>query len=380
MNILKDLKLKKQLIISTYIIVLLMLIIKPTLVQSIISRIITAFKPFIIGGVIAFLINLPMKLIEEKLLEPICKKYKKFEKISRPTALILTFIIIILLLSIFIHYIAPELIKNMMNLADNIPNYMNELQSYITKNLKNLSFINNISFDIQSIIQKSIMYIGNIINMFISNLFNFTVGVTSFFMNLFLGFIISIYILLSKEALKLQFNKFLYAFFSKENCEKIIYILRLTNHKFSRFIIGQSADGLILGTVFFIVFSLFKIPYALLISIMIPILNFIPIFGTYVGIGISSLIILMIEPKVVILFLVLIITIQQLDGKFVYPIVVGNSLGLPSLWILLAITVGGNLFGVLGMILGMPLVSVIYELFGEYVNKRLKSRKISKEK
>ena len=374
MNILKDLKLKKQLIISTYIIVLLMLIIKPTLVQSIISRIITAFKPFIIGGVIAFLINLPMKLIEEKLLEPICKKYKKFEKISRPTALILTFIIIILLLSIFIHYIAPELIKNMMNLADNIPNYMNELQSYITKNLKNLSFINNISFDIQSIIQKSIMYIGNIINMFISNLFNFTVGVTSFFMNLFLGFIISIYILLSKEALKLQFNKFLYAFFSKENCEKIIYILRLTNHKFSRFIIGQSADGLILGTVFFIVFSLFKIPYALLISIMIPILNFIPIFGTYVGIMISAFIIFMVKPRAVIIFLVLIITIQQLDGKFVYPLVVGNSLGLSPLWILLAIIVGGNLFGVIGMVLGMPLVSVGYELLSDFINERIKKR------
>ncbi len=122
-----------------------------------------------------------------------------------------------------------------------------------------------------------------------------------------------------------------------------------------------------------------KIPYALLISIMIPILNFIPIFGTYVGIIISMFIILMAKPSSVILFLVLIITIQQLDGKFVYPVVVGNSLGLSSLWILLAIIVGGNLFGVLGMVLGMPLVSVIYDLFSEYVNKRIEiKRKIEK--
>ena len=122
-----------------------------------------------------------------------------------------------------------------------------------------------------------------------------------------------------------------------------------------------------------------KIPYALLISIMIPILNFIPIFGTYVGIVISMFIILMAKPSSVILFLVLIITIQQLDGQFVYPVVVGNSLGLSSLWILLAIIVGGNLFGVLGMVLGMPLVSVIYDLFSEYVNKRIEiKRKIEK--
>ena len=109
----------------------------------------------------------------------------------------------------------------------------------------------------------------------------------------------------------------------------------------------------------------------MLISILIPILNFIPIFGTYVGIFISAFIILMVKPTVVILFLILIFSIQQLDGKFVYPIVVGNSLGLPSLWILLAIIVGGNLFGIIGMVVGMPLVSVIYELFGQYVNKKI---------
>ena len=178
---------------------------------------------------------------------------------------------------------------------------------------------------------------------------------------------------------KKKFKKVLYAFFSERACKKILYILRLTNYKFSRFILGQSTDGIILGTTFFIVFSMVKIPYALLISIMIPILNFIPIFGTYVGIVISMFIILMAKPSSVILFLVLIITIQQLDGKFVYPVVVGNSLGLSSLWILLAIIVGGNLFGVLGMVLGMPLVSVIYDLFSEYVNKRIEiKRKIEK--
>ena len=194
-------------------------------------------------------------------------------------------------------------------------------------------------------------------------------------MNLFLGIVISMYILLSKEKLSHQFKKLIYALFNEERYEKIIYILKLTNNKFSRFILGQSIDGLILGTVFFIVFSLVKIPFALLISILIPILNFIPIFGTYVGIVISAFIILMVQPNLVLLFLVLVFTIQQLDGKFVYPMVVGNSLGLSPLWILLAIVVGGNLFGIVGMILGMPLVSVIYELSSKAINDIIENKK-----
>ena len=373
-------KLKSQFLLSTYIMIFLLFIIKPTLIPSILGRIITAFKAFIVGGVIAFLINIPMKIIEEKIIKKLIKRSKRLEKLSRPIALISTLIIFTGVIITFINYVAPQLIESIRTLANNIPEYISSVQNLVMDTLEKLNISNEMTIDISSSIEKYMSYIGNLLNMFISNLFNLTIGITNFFINFFLGIIIAIYILLSKEKLNLQFRKIIYAFFNENICEKIIYILKLINQKFSRFILGQSIDGLILGTIFFVVFSLVKIPYALLISILIPILNFIPIFGTYVGIGISSLIILMIEPKVVILFLVLIITIQQLDGKFVYPIVVGNSLGLPSLWILLAITVGGNLFGVLGMILGMPLVSVIYELFGEYVNKRLKSRKIPKEK
>ena len=379
MNKLKDLKLKNQLIISTYIMLFILLIFKPTLIPSIYNRLIIAFKPFIIGGLIAFLINIPMKLIEEKIIKPLTKNHEKLNKLSRIIALVSTIIIVVIIVAAFINFIVPQLIESIKSLTETIPNYIISLQNYVTKNLSNLDILKNVEFDISSMLQKSISYIGNLINMFISNLLNFTFGITNFFVNLFLGIIIAMYILLGKEKLIHQFKKVLYAFFSERACKKILYILRLTNYKFSRFILGQSTDGIILGTTFFIVFSMVKIPYALLISIMIPILNFIPIFGTYVGIVISMFIILMAKPSSVLLFLVLIITIQQLDGKFVYPVVVGNSLGLSSLWILLAIIVGGNLFGVLGMVLGMPLVSVIYDLFSEYVNKRIEiKRKIEK--
>lgn len=367
-------KLKNQFMLSTYIMVFLLFIIKPMLIPNIISKILIAFKPFIIGGVIAFLINIPMKIIEEKLVRPLLMKNKKLENLPRIAALVTTLIIVSIIIEVFINYVAPQLIDSISTLANSIPEYINSIQNFIIEKINNLNIEEEIKIDIPLMIQKSMSYIGNLINIFISNLFNFTLGITNFFINFFLGIIIAVYILLSKEKLSSQFKKVIYAFFNENRYEKIIYVLHLTHQKFSRFILGQSMDGLILGTTFFIVFTLVKIPYALLISILIPILNFIPIFGTYVGIFISAFIILMVKPAAIILFLILIFSIQQLDGKFVYPIVVGNSLGLPSLWILLAIIVGGNLFGIIGMVVGMPLVSVIYELFGQYVNKKIETK------
>lgn len=299
---------------------------------------------------------------------------------SRAISLLCTLIIVVVLIWIFISYIVPQLSDSLRALTNDIPNYISTLQSEIINRLEHLDILKNISFDIQSMIQKVLAFVQNFINMFISNVFNFTIGITNFFVNLFLGLIIAMYILLSKEKLILQFKKFIYAFLSENRCERIIYVLKLTNSKFSRFILGQSIDGLILGTVFFIVFSLLNIPFAILISIMIPILNFVPIFGTYVGIAISAFIILMAKPTSVLLFLVLVFTIQQLDGKFVYPVVVGNSLGLSPLWILLAIVVGGNLFGIVGMILGMPLTSVFYELLSKAINKRIEQKNITFKK
>ena len=380
MNKLKDIKLKNQLIISTYIMLFILFIFKPTLIPGIISKFITAFKPFIIGGVIAFLLNLPMKLIEEKIVRPLCKKNKSLSKMSRIISLVCTIVIVVILMWIFISYIVPQLADSLRSLTNDIPKYISGLQNEIMNKVDQLDMLKNTSFDIQAMIQKFLAFVQNFINMFISNVFNFTIGITNFFMNLFLGIIISMYILLSKEKLILQFKKHIYAFLNENKCERIMYILKLTNNKFSKFILGQSMDGLILGTAFFIVFSLLKIPFALLISIMIPILNFIPIFGTYVGIGISAFIILMVEPRTVLLFLFLVFTIQQLDGKFVYPFVVGNSLGLSPLWILLAIVVGGNLFGVVGMILGMPLTSVVYELSSKAINDRIKKKDITFKK
>ena len=165
----------------------ILLIFKPTLIPSIYNRLIIAFKPFIIGGLIAFLINIPMKLIEEKIIKPLTKNHEKLNKLSRIIALVSTIIIVVIIIAAFINFIVPQLIESIKSLTENIPNYIISLQNYVTTSLSNLDILKNVELDISSMLQKSISYIGNLINMFISNLLNFTFGITSFFVNLFLG-------------------------------------------------------------------------------------------------------------------------------------------------------------------------------------------------
>ncbi|UPA31104.1 hypothetical protein L0P85_02920 [Terrisporobacter glycolicus] len=186
MNKLKDLKLKNQLIISTYIMIFLLFILKPTLIPNLFSKLAIAFKPFIIGGVIAFLINLPMKLIEEKIVKPLCKNNRRLSKFSRTISLVSTLVIVVVLIGVFISYIVPHLADSLSILTNGIPSYINSLQSEIMSRVNDLEMLKNTSFDIQSMIQKFLTFVQNVINMFISNIFNFTIGITNFFMNLFL--------------------------------------------------------------------------------------------------------------------------------------------------------------------------------------------------
>ncbi|MDU4936358.1 MAG: AI-2E family transporter, partial [Peptostreptococcaceae bacterium] len=215
-------KLKNQFMLSTYIMIFLLFIIKPMLIPNIISKILIAFKPFIIGGVIAFLINIPMKIIEEKLVRPLLMKNKKLENLSRIAALVTTLIIVSIIIAVFINYVAPQLIDSISTLANIIPEYINSVQNFIIEKINSLNIEEEIKIDIPLMIQKSMSYIGNLINIFISNLFNFTLGITNFFINFFLGIIIAVYILLSKEKLSSQFKKVIYAFFNENRYEKII--------------------------------------------------------------------------------------------------------------------------------------------------------------
>lgn len=374
----KDFKMKNQILISTYIVVLAFLLLNIISVLKILGQSLSVFKPFIIGIAIAFLINIPMKCFEKRLITPLLKKSRlKNSKIfARILSLLLTLIILFVLISSFVNFVIPQLVKSTSSLVSGVPQYIDTLQSYATNYFSHIKLSDSMHTNILSGMEKLSNFVVKFANYFISNILGITFSITSAITNFLIGFIIAIYILLSKEKLLIQCKKVTYAFLSEKNANRAIDVSHLVCHKFSRFIAGQCTDGVILGTLCFIGMSIFKMPYALLVSTLIAIADLIPIFGTFIGTAIAAFIIFMVKPITALYFIIMIVVIQQIEGNLVYPFVVGNSIGLSSFWILVPIFVGSSTFGVLGIIIGVPLFSVIYTLASGYINKRLEDKNI----
>lgn len=374
----KDFKMKNQILISTYIVVLAFLLLNINSVLKILGQSLSVFKPFIIGIAIAFLINIPMKCFEKRLITPLLKKSRlKNSKIfARILSLLLTLIILFVLISSFVNFVIPQLVKSTSSLVSGVPQYIDTLQSYATNYFSHIKLSDSMHTNILSGMEKLSNFVVKFANYFISNILGITFSITSAITNFLIGFIIAIYILLSKEKLLIQCKKVTYAFLSEKNANRVIDVSHLVCHKFSRFIAGQCTDGVILGTLCFIGMSIFKMPYALLVSTLIAVADLIPIFGTFIGTAIAAFIIFMVKPITALYFIIMIVVIQQIEGNLVYPFVVGNSIGLSSFWILVPIFVGSSTFGVLGIIIGVPLFSVIYTLASGYINKRLEDKNI----
>ena len=195
-------------------------------------------------------------------------------------------------------------------------------------------------------------------------------GVTTFF----IGFVFAIYILLQKETLSRQFKKLMRAYLPEAVTDRTLEILHLIYETFSSFFAGQCLEAVILGTMFFIVLSIFQLPYALLIGVLIAFTALIPLFGAFIGCAIGAFLMLMVEPLNALVFLIIFFVLQQLEGNLIYPHVVGNSVGLPSIWVLVAVTIGGSTMGIVGMLVFIPVCSVLYTLLREAVNKRLNKK------
>ena len=197
-------------------------------------------------------------------------------------------------------------------------------------------------------------------------------GVSTFF----IAFVFSCYVLLQKERLNIQVRKLMYAFLPQDWTNIFIALGSVTHRTFSNFLTGQCVEAVVIGVMFFVVMSIFDFPYAMLISVLIAFTALIPVFGAFIGCGVGTVLILLVNPMKGLIFVVMFLVLQQIEGNFIYPHVVGNSVGLPSIWVLAAVSVGGSLMGVVGMLIFIPIVSVMYTLLRGIVNRRLKEKKI----
>ena len=372
----------KELIVFTALILIGLW--KYTLVLDILKFILGILMPFLIGGAIAFVLNVPMSFLERHIFgNEKWKENGKLRRLARPVSLVMTIIGVAGIVLLVLFVVIPQLEQTMIGLGRNIQSFMPKaigwLEALFDDNQEILALIGNMDMNWEKIVNSVIAFFksgaGSVLNSTMSAARSIVSSVTTFF----ISFVFACYILLQKEKLHGQVKKIVYAYLPKRRGENILRICSLTYRTFSNFLTGQCVEALILGTMFFVVMVIIRLPYALLVGVLIAFTALIPIFGAFIGCAVGTFLILMVNPVKALIFLVLFFVLQQIEGNLIYPKVVGNSVGLPSIWVLAAVSIGGSLMGVVGMLIFIPLVSVIYTIFRGDVYRRLEERGIKAE-
>lgn len=332
--------------------------------------------PFLVGGVIAFIFNVPMKRIEKHLFP----KNKKLAKLRRPAAYLLTLVAVIGVIVLALVVIIPELGNTVGMLMAQIPVAFDAAAEWLNDMLKQYPVlepaVEKLNIDWASVSASVVKFVQSFGSGLVSSGVGFFSGIVSGVATFVIAFTFSIYVLFQKEKLQRQVKQVLYALLPQKATEKMISVATLSNQIFSSFLSGQCLEAVILGTLFVISMTIFRMPYAMLTGIVIAITALIPIFGAFIGCIVGMLLIVMVNPIQAVWFLILFLVLQQIEGNLIYPHVVGGSVGLPSIWVLAAVTIGGNLFGIAGILFFIPLCSVLYAMFRDFVKQRLKKRGI----
>ena len=336
--------------------------------------------PFILGGAIAFLTNVPMSFLEKTIFKNVKKENKIAGKLARPTSLLLTIVLIVGVIALVMFGVIPQLTRTMGTLVTSINDFIPQMQSWIGEFFHNnqeiMNLVDQIEFDPDQAIKWGISLLGNgagnMMNTTMSAVGSIVSGVATFF----IAFSFACYILFQKEKLHIQIRKVFFAFLPRQKADAFLKVCSLTYRTFANFLAGQCLEAVILGSMFVVTLSILRMPYALLIGILIAFTALIPIFGAFIGCAVGSFLIFMVNPQQAILFVIVFLVLQQIEGNLIYPHVVGESVGLPSIWVLAAVTIGGNLMGIVGMLVFIPLLSVLYTIFREFVYLRLKKQNI----
>lgn len=366
---------RNTIFLITYAIVLIVALLNMNATMSFLGWVFAILNPFIIGLVIAFVINIIMTKLESNVFRFLDKpKFKLWRKMKRGVCLGLSFLLIILVFTALIFFIGPQLAESVRVLSGNIPSYITYLQQLTNDLLAhfdlNAADLGIFAINWKDLFNKAADFLANVS----PGVITFASGFTSAIFNFFMGLIFAVYLLIGKEKLILDFKRLLYAYLPEKKVDSFLSVGDMTNSIFTSFVVGQLTEAVILGTMYFIGTSIFRMPYAPLISVLMAICSLIPMFGPIIGAVPSAFILLMVSPNLAIIFVVMAVVFQQIEGNFIYPRVVGSSVGLPGIWVLFAILVGGSLLGGFGMILAVPVASVFYALLKKSVGDRLREK------
>lgn len=360
---------KRILLIITFTVLLIWAIYNHKLLLKYIGELYSLISPFLIGLCIAYVVNVIMRPIERLWMKLLSKcKGKWVEKMKRPICLLLSILLVIGIILAVVFIIMPELSDSVSSLVSMVPSYVSEVESWweaLALRLDKYGVeLPQFSFDTDKFIQ--ILKDGG--TAVLNTTLSATTSIVTAVINIVLALAFSIYVLAQKETLKRQSKKVLAKLMKPEKMQKLLDMLDLINRTFTNFITGQLIEAVIIGALCFIGMSIFRMPYAPAISVLVGFTALIPVFGAFIGTAIGAFLILLVKPIQAVWFVVFIIVLQQFEGNLIYPKVVGKSVGLPGIWVLVAVTIGGNAMGVVGMLISVPLCSVLYVVARNAVN------------
>lgn len=360
---------KRILLIITFTVLLIWAIYNHKLLFKYIGELYSLISPFVIGLCIAYVVNVIMRPIERLWMKLLSKcKGKWVEKMKRPICLLLSILLVIGIILAVIFIIMPELSDSVSSLVSMVPSYVSEVENWweaLALRLDKYGVeLPKFSFDTDKFIQ--ILKDGG--TAVLNTTLSATTSIVTAVINIVLALAFSIYVLAQKETLKRQSKKVLAKLMKPEKMQKLLDMLDLINRTFTNFITGQLTEAVIIGVLCFIGMSIFRMPYAPAISVLVGFTALIPVFGAFIGTAIGAFLILLVKPIQAVWFVVFIIVLQQFEGNLIYPKVVGKSVGLPGIWVLVAVTIGGNAMGVVGMLISVPLCSVLYVVARNAVN------------
>ena len=371
-------KFKNGFYLITYAFVLVLILMNFSNILKWVSSFIGYLSPLIFGIFIAFVLNVPMTFIEGLLV----KKSNGKKKWHRAVAILLTLIFAAIVIFVLSSVIFPQVIENITMLVSNIRVYLNNLVELINSLLKSihldrwLNVEEILNLPLNDIISSISEWVSKTMPELVGNTLSVTLGIASGIVTVFTSFMVSLYLLGSKELFITQCRKVAVALCSKKVYERLFYIMKKVNFTFTKFISGQLLEACILGSIFYVVLLILGMPYALLISCCIAVTSIVPIFGAMIGMCFGFILILAINPIQAFIFVAVFQVIQQIEGNLIYPRVVGNSVGLPGMWVLLSILVFGGMYGLVGMLLAVPTTAVIYTLVREFIYERLANKEV----
>ena len=337
--------------------------------------------PFLLGGAIAFVLSVPMNRIDQRLFGK-AKEGSKLDKASAPLSLVITLVLVLAVLSLVVIVVLPELGSTIAmlgkTLPEKVPALLKKIEALFANNPNLILYIEELesSLNWDEILNQMVTFFRIGANTMLDSTISVATGIVSGVGTFFIAFVFACYILLQQTFLRRQMTKLFFAYLKEKHAQEVLRICSLTYRTFSNFLTGQCMEAVILGLMFFIAMTIFRFPFAVLVGVLIAFTALIPIFGAFIGCFVGAFLILTVDPKQALFFVIMFLILQQIEGNPIYPKVVGGSIGLPAIWVLAAVSLGGSLFGVVGMLVFIPIVSVLYTLLKENVNKRLDEKQI----